>query len=464
MMSAVSLLHKLIHDGLTEIPSGINILFTSRHAPPPSIADFRSKGMVEIIPWNSLSLTIRETEAIVKTHRKGLKFSGDAIDTLHRRSGGWVAGLLLLLTEEQKKKLDHSPINLETPEVVFDYLAGEVFEKNDDQTKTFLLKTAFLPGMTARMAEELTGIPDSRSILTYLHNNNLFIEKSSDPEPFYQYHPLFQEFLLSRAKARFTGDAIAVIQKDAAGILESAGLVENALGLYMDAGDWDNAIRLICAQAPLLMAQGRGGTISAWLSRLPREVIDHTPWLLYWQGVLNLLANQKESQSCFERAYNLFNVQRDASGVYLSWCGVINTIFHAFEDYSKFDRWIARLDELRARYSIFPSDDIRARVTYAMFLALTYRNPLHPDFHAWAEEAIEIFQHDRDSCLRMEIAFHLVCYCHMVGDFARALLIIGQLRESAGSLSEAAPLSLLGWKATVAFYSWLHRPAGLYLQ
>ena len=51
-------------------------------------------------------------------------------------------------------------MNIETPEVVFDYLAGEVFERIDDQTKTFLLKTAFLPGMTAPMAESLTGIPE----------------------------------------------------------------------------------------------------------------------------------------------------------------------------------------------------------------------------------------------------------------------------------------------------------------
>lgn len=105
-----------------------------------------------------------------------MKFSRDAIDTLHRRSGGWVAGLLLLLTEGQEKKPDYSSIHLETPEVVFDYLAGEVFERIDDKTKTFLLKTAFLPGMTARMAEGFTGIPESGRILTYLYHNNLFIE------------------------------------------------------------------------------------------------------------------------------------------------------------------------------------------------------------------------------------------------------------------------------------------------
>lgn len=450
-----SLLHKVIHDGLAEAPSGINIIFTSRHDPPPSMADFRSKGMVEIISWSALSLTITETEAIIKTHRKGLKFSGDAIDILHRRSGGWVAGLLLLLTEGQKKKPDHSSINLETPEVVFDHLAGEVFERIDDQTKTFLLKTAFLPGMTARIAEGFTGIPESGRILTYLYHNNLFIEKSPDAEPFYQYHPLFQEFLLSRVKARFTGDAIAAIQKDTARILESTGQVENALGLYIDVGDWGNVVRLICTQAPLLMAQGRGATIFTWLSCLPQEVIDQTPWLLYWKGVLNLLTNQRESQFCFETAFQLFYAQGDATGVYLSWCGVVNVIFHAFEDFSKFDRWIVLLDELRAKYPVFPSADIRARVTYTMFLALIYRNPMHPDFLSWAEEAIEIFHHDRDSSLRMEVAFHLVCYHHMAGDLARASMIIEQLRESASALSETAPLSLLGWKATEAFYFWL---------
>ena len=265
----------------------------------------------------------------------------------------------------------------------------------------------------------------------------------------------FREFLLSWAKARFTDDATAAIQKGAALVLESAGQAEDSIRLYIAAGDWDNAIRLICTQAPFLMTQGREGTISTWLSLLPPVLIDKTPWLLYWEGVLNLLINKKKSESCFEKAYNLFDVQGDAAGVYLSWCGIVNAIFHAFENYSKFDRWITLLDDIRTRYTTFPTEDIRARVTYTMFLALTYRNPMHPDFHAWAEDAIEIFQHDLDSCLRMEIAFHLACYCHMVGDFARASLIIGQLRESEGSLSEASPLSLLGWKATVAFYSWL---------
>ncbi|MBI5096144.1 MAG: hypothetical protein HZB32_00565 [Nitrospirae bacterium] len=93
-------------------------------------------------------------------------------------------------------------------------------------------------------------------------------------------------------------------------------------------------------------------TISTWISRLPHELIDQTPWLLYWQGVLNLLSNQRESQSCFERAWRLFDAQGDAAGVYLSWCGVVNAIFHAFEDFSKFDWWIALLDEIRAKYPV----------------------------------------------------------------------------------------------------------------
>lgn len=238
-------------------------------------------------------------------------------------------------------------------------------------------------------------------------------------------------------------------------LLESSGQTDEAAALFIEAGDWDGAERLILNHAPELIAQGRGQTLSTWLTRLPQEITDKNPWLLYWQGVCYMLINSDQSQSCFENAFKLFNCREDMAGIFLSWCGVVNTIFHTFRDFSQLDPWITVLDEIRTRSPVFPSEDIEARVTYTIFEVLLFRNPMHPDFYRWAERALQIFQKDPEAGLNVEVVFFLVFYCHLTGEFARASILIQTLRESTRSLLKAPPLSLLGWKAAEAFHYWL---------
>ena len=86
-----------------------------------------------------------------------------------------------------------------TSQLVFDYLAGEIFQKTDAGTQDLLLNTAYLAQMTAAMAQALTGNERAGRILAELHRNNYFVAlRQARPEPVYQYHPMFREFLLAR--------------------------------------------------------------------------------------------------------------------------------------------------------------------------------------------------------------------------------------------------------------------------
>ena len=49
------------------------------------------------------------------------------------------------------------------------------------------------------MAEKLTGIGEAGNILSELNRDNYFTDKRYDPDPVYQYHPLFRKFLRARA-------------------------------------------------------------------------------------------------------------------------------------------------------------------------------------------------------------------------------------------------------------------------
>ena len=93
-----------------------------------------------------------------------------------------------------------------TPQVIFDYLAGEIFDRFEPRTRAFLLQIACLPRTTVAMAAALAGEPKAERVLDNLARNDYFVrESSSDAGRLYQLHPLLREFLPPARRAGPTG-------------------------------------------------------------------------------------------------------------------------------------------------------------------------------------------------------------------------------------------------------------------
>ncbi len=217
---------------------------------------------------------------------KGLADLSDAAyDQLYERTRGWAAGLVLM-TESMRMGGAHEAVSCgRAPQEIFDYFAQEVFSKTDERTRVFLQKTALLPGMTASAAEELTGEPASREMLSRLFRNHYFTHRDAQPEPVYQYHPLFREFLLSHAEESMMPEEIAALRRRAAGLLQESGAVEDAVDMLLKTQDWASAATVIVAHAPVLLKQGRYALLREWLDSLPGEVAGSNPWLLFFSGM-----------------------------------------------------------------------------------------------------------------------------------------------------------------------------------
>src|SRR5436853_116040 len=77
------------------------------------------------------------------------------------------------------------------PKAIFDYLAGEIFNRFEAKTREFLMRIACLPRMSAAVAEQLSGEPKAARLLVNLAANEYFVsEVRSDEGRFYQLHPL----------------------------------------------------------------------------------------------------------------------------------------------------------------------------------------------------------------------------------------------------------------------------------
>lgn len=382
--------HEIILNGLSRIPEGINVILISRHDPPPILIQLRANQLMEMIGWDELRLTPEESSGLVRLRTRG-KLSRETTQHLHSVTDGWAAGLVLML-ESIKKGIEPKLLGKLTPEEIMDYFGSVLFYKTDKEIQEFFLKTAFLPKMTAKMAEELTDLPNAGGILSTLSRNNYFTEKRFLEEAIYQYHPLFREFLISRAKETFTRETLSVLCSCAAKLLEEAGQTESAASLLRDVSAWDGLVRLITKHASLMVAQGRYRPLEDWLNSLPMEILENNPWLLYWMGECRLPFNPSQSQAFSEKAFEKFRDQKDTAGMFLVWPELVFSIWMESKDFSLLDRWILVLEELMQDAKGFPSEEIGLRVASNMLLIIVTRQLWHPALEAWAEMALSLAQ------------------------------------------------------------------------
>jgi DNA-binding SARP family transcriptional activator len=330
---------------------------------------------------------------------------------------------------------------------IFDYFASELIDKTDSKTRNFLLKTAFLPKMTALSAKKLTGISSSGQILEKLSSGNFFTTKHLRDDASYQYHPLFREFLLFRARKSFDQKELSGIMRSAAGALNESGDIDDAAPLYIENRDWDELARLVLDHAQSLLAQGRNRTLDQWLGMIPSDMFSRTPWLLYWQGVCKMPIDLYGSRGCLEKAYGLFRKDKNPSGIYLSWSWIIDTYVYQWGDYAGMEHWIAEIESVLQEYPEFPTPEIKARVAAGMVYALMHRMPDHPDLPIWENRLREILLKSTDMHFKTTVSSHLVLYyAWWSGDQAKADFLLRTLRP-AKNLANVPPLIFIAWRA-----------------
>jgi len=446
---SASSFHEVILNGLSGIPEGINVIIISRSDPPSGFIRLRANHLMNILEWDELRLTREESSAIVRL-RATQKLPKETMQHLYQTADGWAAGLILML-ESVRRGIEPKLFGKLTPQEILDYFGKEIFDKTDKEIQEFFLETAFLPKMTAKMAEELTKLSSAGSILSTLNRNNYFTEKRFQNEPIYQYHPLFREFLLSRAKKIFATETLSLLYSRAARLLEESGQTESAVSLLREAGDWDGMVGLIMKHAPSLLAQGRNRPLQKWLESLPRDILEKNPWLLYWMGSCRLPFDPSFARSCFEKAFEKFRTEEDTAGLFLAWSGIVTSITAGFEDFKPLDQWISVLEEMMVFVKGFPSAGIGLRVSSSMFSALMLRQPEHPKIEGWAERALSLAEKCSDLNLQIQTLSRLVTYRTFMGDFRKAALAMNSLRQGVSS-RDAEPLSMIHAKHAEAVY------------
>jgi ATP/maltotriose-dependent transcriptional regulator MalT len=450
---ASSPLHEVLRTAIQELPPQSCVVLVSRGDPPASLARLRANRSVSVLGWDELRLTREETKSIVAQRLPRL--AAASLDALYAGTEGWAAGLVLML-EQAKSGGSIAEPPATTRKLVFDYLAGEIFQKADAHTQQFLLQTAYLPQMSARIAAALTAVPDAGRILGELHASNYFMTlRETQPEPLYQYHPMLRDFLQARAEETLGKDARRQLQRASAREMESAGQPADALALYRDSHDWGAMAAVIERSAAALLAQGRGETVARWVEEMPPEMQLKHPWTVYWAAASRAQLAPREARLLYEKAFELFRAQGDAKGVVLACAGAMDAILYELDDFALLDRWIAVLDEASfGPDGSLGSSELEARVAASMFVSLTLRQPQRRDIGEWIERALGASRELTDSNLRVSTGLLAGLTLMWTGLYARASELVDAMRRLSAAPG-VSTFSLLTLKTVEAMHGLL---------
>ena len=449
-ISADSRFHEMLVSGLESIPADITVAVISRHEPPAQFARLRASSRMESITWEDIRFTIEETTEFMGagTAQKELH---SAMRDIHDQADGWIAAIVLM---SQWMRLYGTETGLHrafASEKIFDYFAGEIFNKTDAATQEFLLKTSLLAVINVQQAEKLINKGNAGKVLQELHRLNYFTQRLSGSGQDYRYHPLFRDFLLSRATSKLDPQELSLTSAKAAAILAESGNTEEAAALLAGIGDWENLARLITDNARTLIVEGRNKTLEAYLRKFPARFIDTRPVLLYWLGISIMPFNIDESRELLERAFHAFNAQGNAEWALATWAAVVNSILTEHNDYTKLDKWIDWLDGREDMLRTLPSEVTREPVAY-MLLALTFRRPWHPKTGLWAVMAEELIMRGMDMPGTMLVGAQLLMHYTFFGEVNKAEFMLKNFRLPESGTVGMSVLSGILWRVITSSY------------
>lgn len=302
-------LQGVIEAALAMAPAGIQFIVLSRQSPPAALVRLRVHGILQELDARLLAFTGEETRLWVAERRSpsAPAVSAQEVHDLHERTGGWAAGLVLLL---ERGVGSDSPADTRAEmshDVLFEYFAAEIFERMPAAARDILLRTAFLPRIDPQSAAALTGDTAAVDLFREYSRRHYFTVRHSDGS--YQLHPLFRAFLLRRAAQAFDRETLRAYQLAAARAAETA-VPEEAVGLYLQASAWDEAARLVCALAPGLGEQGRHQILAQWIETLPPASVADSAWLQYWLGTSVLWGIRSGRRPIWNRPTHNFGLGR----------------------------------------------------------------------------------------------------------------------------------------------------------
>ncbi len=280
----------------------------------PDLPLLVAQSQVSGLSYEELVFSPEEVRALFLQNYQ-LDLSQDVIDNLMAQTEGWITGLALATQMYGQETTHLARIKRVTGVSLYDYLSEQVFLKQPDQIKTFLLFTSLLEEFDIQLCREiLSGCmgktdPDWSELVNYTMRNSLFALPVGDDMISIRYHHLFRDFLQSRVIEEFPQESRLIRSRLAIHYKDQQDWV-HAYNIFKRLGDDSAIITMLVEDGSKIMSSGNLQSLTEWLNDIPEDVLLKHPELLSLMGPVRIIHGQVEAGlKCLDEAIPRLLVQ-----------------------------------------------------------------------------------------------------------------------------------------------------------
>lgn len=292
--------HASVQILLEHMPPNLQLVISGRRRPPLALGCLRAMGLVTELELDDLRFNLSEGIAFLQKHIEDEPLSYGDMETLVKRTGGWVVGLKLAVLALNRQQDRRHVIDSFNGAHIFlrEYFMETALRDRSEAVQSFLLKTSILKQLTGGLCDAVTGRTDGTEMLARLWQENLFIIRAED-QAWYRYHDLFAEMLCSQLQRQIPGQ-IADLHRRAAGWYVAQNMLADAVHHLLFIKDWEAAAEVI-EEVGLreLVESGEDSRLLRWIQGLPETVVQRHKTLLFVYLRLANLALPREEVAAF---------------------------------------------------------------------------------------------------------------------------------------------------------------------
>jgi ATP/maltotriose-dependent transcriptional regulator MalT len=428
----------------------VHALVASRTEPPPAYLALVARERLALLAAAEIRFTLEETADVAGARAE---LDDRTVRALHEVSDGWAAGVTLLIERARRGDPIDAPGGREALQQVFEYLAEQLLTPEVRDRFETLLALSFLPRITARLAEALTGDAGAPALLERMYRRHFFTQRRGHGAGVtYEFHALLREWLGRKAAQSWDAGRRSQVLARAAQLLEAEGSTEHAVALYRELGDWPALARVCLASAQALVNQGRSQTLLEWLGAIPEPVKHDDPRLRYWQGSALATLAPLEARAQLVQAHAAFVRKGDNLGRLLAASGAILTYYLDLSKLQELDPWIEEVAGLVDSGVAFPTPAIELHVRMALLFAWDFRRPDPHLLNRCATRMEELLDAPIGDNERLAAATILLVHNYQRSRVAEARRVVARIEPMLDS-AELAPATRALWWMQVGWFN-----------
>lgn len=223
---------------LSNLPETLRVVILTRRAPSLKLGKLSAAGQVLRLDSEDLAFSPEEIRDLWTARGFTPPDTSATVRMAGEVTQGWAAGLILFLEWARRGKSDELHLSrFLSQREVYDYLAQEVFDRQPESVRRFLLSVCVLDEVGEREAVEIAGATRSAELFAHIEKESLFFRRTAEYPTTYACHPLFAEFLQRRVERDKSRSDLAQLHVRAAQFYERCGDLDRGIRHGLLSGD-----------------------------------------------------------------------------------------------------------------------------------------------------------------------------------------------------------------------------------